>query len=297
MNLVFKDKNQTGDADSPILYKDLRVNDGTLFCIDFSNRGMLVDFDLSKGIYDLADGVPLKDEENIVMDASIRTSSSTAIFPTLTPRRGMPMTFLGNVDFGSYNSGILIKGVGQYLYDKQPKSLILTWVSRDSSITNTAGQRFARASAIENNGGNNPYNIAFYIPGDGTGNQLSLAFATKSSFVNYNIGEDTPIQMAIEYVSPTEPCRLFVNGTYIGTGSQVEGSFGEPTNDDVLAVGGIAVNSSVRQPIDLYHLSLHDLSLTGMTADELVAMDYEYVNGIGRFEGLPTRRPYANLSV
>lgn len=296
MNLVFKNLNQAGDPSKPFLFKDRRVNEGTLFCIDFSNEGALVQSDLSKGITDLADDVPLRGANEITTFPQIAHSLNATI-PELTDKKGMPMTFLGTIDNGMYNTGIRIKGVGNYLYEKQPSAIFLVWMQQVSGVANPSGGSIIRAAANPSGGGTLPTNFQFYHPGAGQVSVVSMSLGTKSGFVNRQLVLDTPTQLAIVRTSATEPCRLFVNGQFVGVGPGPSSTFGAPLEDDITAIGGVANNNTFRNPSDLFHVSLHDLSLVGMSADDFIVMDYEYVNGIGQFEGLPTRRPYANLPI
>src|SRR5690606_2133994 len=120
-NLVIRNMNEVADENAPVIYADAIVNDGTLFALDFSNRGMLSNYDLSRGVRDLAEGTPVR-SGIITLPEIAFNDTYTPSLPPLTDDRGFPTLSLAGGG-GLYSSGLMIQGVGKYLYDNQPNCL------------------------------------------------------------------------------------------------------------------------------------------------------------------------------
>src|SRR5690606_37124295 len=117
---------------------------------DFSNRGMLNNYDLSRGVSDLAEGTPVRENIATLPEVGFNNTYMDEL-PPLTEDKGFPTISLGG---GSqmYTTGLMIQGVGQYLYENQPHCLFITWVKMDTSAENTAAARFIRLAQTGGNG-------------------------------------------------------------------------------------------------------------------------------------------------
>lgn len=285
-NLVIKNNNQSAEPNAEKLYLDAMVNKGTIFALDFSNTGMLIDYDLSKGITDLSEGAEAHDNVTTFPQLGLNPA---AVIPELTDKKGFPMAFLGG---GSdmYSTGIMIQGAGQYLNDNQPHSLFIMWIEMDMDVEGITASRIIRLGQSGGNG----YALTVNL-GSTTSPWVNISLGGKLSTGNLDIGSDTPTQIAVEWRGGSLGNRFYVNGTLMGENENTEGSFGAPTNDDILAIGGITPGIDRNSAGIVYHASLHDLDVSGMTAQELVDKNYQYVNQLGQYEDYPTKRPYANL--
>lgn len=285
-NLLIRNVNETAMPGAPVIYPDAIVNDGTLFALEFSNRGMLVDYDLSKGVSDLAENTPVRDDIQTFPQLGLNPA---AVIPALTDKKGFPMTFLGGGS-NMYNSGIMIQGVGQYLNDNQPHALFIMWIEMDMDVEGITASRIIRLGQSGGNG----YALTVNL-GSTESPWVNISLGGKLSTGNLDIGADAPTQIAVEWRGPNLGNRYYVNGVLAGENDNTEGSFGTPANDDILAIGGITPGIDRNSAGIVYHASLHDLDVASVSAIDLVEKNYEYVNQIGRYENLPTRRPYANL--
>lgn len=291
MNLIIRNTNENAEPGAPKIFDDARVNEGTIFSIEFSNRGALVGYDLNKGIKDLAHNTGAR--EGITTYPNIE---STDGLPELTAKKGFPMARLGN-DVVMMETGITIKGVGSYLYSRQPKSVMIVWLEMDFTLANPEDFRSARIlRAPHTEGGVLPFNVSVSLPST-INPYVSVFLAGKSGANNLSIGSSGSAQVAVEFTGPDTPHRIYLNGVLQGVGSQSEGEYGQPDSEDLLTIGGYSPSSETYgQPAVLYEATLHDLDVSGLTAQEVINQDYEYVNEIGRYEGKGTRRPYANIA-
>ena len=289
MNLVFKNLNEEGDPNDEYLYKDVRVNKGTIFGLDFSNRGMLLNYDLSKGITDLAEDAPAHEGITTYPEFGL---GNNGIIPELTEKRGLPLIYAGNQP-AEYTSGIRLQGVGSYLFEKRPRTLYIIWVGWDLSLTE--GSKPTRAIRLGQSTGSLLHALTVNFASTIGSPALSVSIAGKSGTGNITVNGNNSSQIALEYVGENEPNRYWINGVYQGEGSASEGTFESPVGDDILAIGGLFPSSSDFNNGIIYNSFLHDLDAAGMSAEALVEQDYNYVNELGSFEGTGCKRPYANV--
>src|SRR5690606_35399718 len=91
------------------LQKDAVVSSGTLFCLDFSNAGCVLNSDLAT-VSDLA--VYAKNDLGIpnVVGFSL---TDRGVKPALTALKGYPVVNLGSYSATAFDSGINIQGIDQ----------------------------------------------------------------------------------------------------------------------------------------------------------------------------------------
>src|SRR5690606_24339947 len=148
-------------------------------------------------------------------------------YPDLTPKKGLPMAFLGN-EIYMYRSGIIIRGVGQYLYDNQPNSVNIFWVGfSEPAVQNVSrGVRVAQASGITGN-----YALSLLFQSCSGSPSLSIRVAGKSGSCNIGASRDTATQVAVEFRGADLPTRYYINGGLAGEGSVSTGKFEEPSQE------------------------------------------------------------------
>lgn len=280
MNLVIKNTNETAPLGAEKVYKDALVSEGTLMLIDFSNRRSTIDYDLEKGVFDLA-GDAAK-ELNVNTDPEVALDLPIEI----TPDRGLPGSPTGAAGNNDFTKGVLFKNIGKYLFDNQPKSIVSFWLKLDMSAPNIAAGLMVRSQDVGSAG-----NITLQA-GSAVNPTLSVRFADKISLANRNIGTDY-IQVAVEFTGPTTANKVYINGSYDSDGTTTSGGFVENSLEDILRLGqpsGVASN-----PITLYRMLIEDLDVSGRSAQQVVTKDYNYVNALGEYTGIQ-KRPYANVA-
>lgn len=287
MNLVFKNNNAVAPDGAPKIYPDRRVNDGTITMIEFSNQFSAVGGDLNVGIRDLAANTLAR--EGIISHPKIGASWPQSL--KLDEKSGLLMDGLTNNDF--YGTGVRIEGVSSYLYNKQPNVLMLLWVALNQyDVDNVRSGRVLRAGTNKEA----VFNMTVVAPST-INPYISVSIGNKSGFVNQDIGFNQPTQLAVEFVDGSTENRLYMNGVFVGTGGAASGSFLPTTPaNDFLSIGGMTPTSGQHNPVTFYEHEMHDLSISGRTALDIVEENYNYVNGLGEFsQFLGVRRPYANL--
>lgn len=293
-NLLIKDVNQVASPGAVRVYKEGSVNDGTLFCIEFSNKAATIGGDLTRPITDLADDTPVRQGVGgipIETDPIIKQSPTNPII--LTEDYGFPMTYVGNEQL-VYDRGVLIHGLGNYLHEKQPKSVFIFWVGFGQVGENQTATRGLKLG--QTGGATSPYMVSVNFPSASGSHSVSLLAAGKSGTGVITIPGQSG-QVAVEYTGPTTPNKWYLNGVYQGEGSSASGGFGEIEGDGVLAIGGNFPNEyEFGSNAIIYKAVGHDLDFSGLTAEQVVKKDYELVNGLGEYAGIEgVRRAYANV--
>lgn len=273
--LVIKNNLLTGGSGK--LYRDVIVNAGTLLCLDFSNKGCLTNDNLST-VRDLAKEA--KDDLSIPNNVQFKVTDRGTV-PPLTTKKGYPIVDLGSYSATANDSGLQVKGIDEYLFAKQPHSLMVLWLDCAGTSRSNLGSDNVIASSDSN-----AENIRLT---GGAGATVSLRFGG-IGFVNYNVGTNVS-QLAVEYIDSTQPLKLYVNGRYYGLSSANGYGFKAATANPL----NIGAKTPLRNTtINLYRPDIFDLTKYGKTALEVVERDYNYVNALGEFEGI-TKRPYANI--
>lgn len=269
--LVIKNNLLSGGTQK--LYRDVIVEKGTLFCFDFSNGGCVSNDDLTT-VRDLA--LESKQELGIVNDVSFNVTDRGTV-PDLTDKKGYPMVDLGSYSANSYDSGLNVYGIDEYLFEQQPSKVVWTlWLSYDS-VFGATSVRYMMAG----NTGN------FYAQGSFN---VSMNF-NASSIITHPISSNS-VQLSVERQGNGLPNKIYINGKYVEDGSMDAGVFLENINNNPFSIG-------VKTPITssgaiLYRTFMEDLTVSGRSALEVVQKDYNYVNALGEFAGIEPR-PYANL--
>lgn len=283
MNLVIKNQHEESENGERI-YRDALVSEGTLMLVDFSNGGTTFNKDLTKGVYDLA-----RDAAELIGLYTSPEFLSKTTLPTLSDKDGLPLVDLGAFGTSDFDTGLNFHGIGKYLYENQPRTLMTFWLELDTSRGNLRDGRII--STPDSGGVGN--NLRVLTP-SAVNTTISANLAGKSTLSSYNIGNKTPTQVSIEYVNSSTPSNIYINGELLGVGSAAEGGFTQPTENDLLSIGFKSVigNNSMAT---LYRFMLEDLTKSGRTASQVVAKDYNYVNQLGEFASKPTKRPFANV--
>lgn len=269
--LVIKNNLLSGGTQK--LYRDVIVEKGTLFCLDFSNAGCLRNDDLTT-VRDLA--LESKQELGITDNVSFDVTDR-GVVPALNANKGYPIVNLGSYNVNSYDSGLNIFGIDEYLFNEQPENVIITlWVGT-GSITEAASNEWIRAGNRDN------------FRATGALDQTSMHF-TASSLVNESLPNIK--QLSVERQGVGLPNKIYINGKYVGEGSANAILFSENTAGNPFSIGAKAPLTDTN--LVLYRAFMEDLTVSGRTALEVVQKDYNYVNGIGEFAGIEPR-PFANL--
>ncbi|MDR2274343.1 MAG: hypothetical protein LBF27_25775 [Sphingobacterium sp.] len=282
MNVVIKnqrDKSTTGEK----LRRDALVSDGTLMLLDFSNGGTTFEYNLSKGIYDLA--------RDAAFDLDVETNpvlKSKTVIPDLTAGKGLPGISLGATTVTDYTAGLLIEDVSEYLYLKQPHALLFFWVRIDLSRPNIASSYIAKSQD-----GGTAGNISIQAPSS-VNPYVSVRFADKITAANLNIGS-TYAQIGAEFINGTTANKLYVNGVFSANGTTVNGGFLQPTGDKLVALGARGA-AGVACPLNLYRIGIEDLDISGRTASEVMRKDWEYCTQTGEYLNKPTKRPFIDVA-
>src|SRR5690606_21298726 len=112
-------------------------------------------------------------------------------------------------------TGIQIRGLNNYLYQQQPRSLLIVWLELQVIEGSAAPNRFMRTTTVSE--GSLPYNITAIRNSVNT--SFSMYLAGKSGFNNENVDENVSTQVAVEFIDSQTPLNLYKNGVLVGTGS------------------------------------------------------------------------------
>lgn len=280
MALVIKIAGLFSGGESPVVYKDALVNEGTLLLHDYSNRGCLREFSIKHNstFFDLASDVS-KDKLGIDNEGFMDLPENPDI--ELTEGRGIPMNSIIK-----YASSVNPKGVNMgtdltdYLYEEQPRLLALYWARASDEQTIN--------SVFLSSGNQSDRNIVLNTSASSF--QGSLAGGSSGS---EPLGEGSLklVQYGVEFSGAGLNNRGFVNGNFKETGSIIPTGFIKET-DGLLLGSRISVPEDRNTNTVVYRLMIVDLDKAGMSAEEIVQKDWEYCTGTGQYAGLPTRRPF-----
>lgn len=286
MGIILKVDGEVAPVGAEVIFRDALVENGSLLLHDYSNRGTLDNFDLTKGANDLARESSLK--LGIDNRAKFRYNQLVVDKPVLSAGKGFRMTWLGRRasgdnserDFG-FNLG---RDLDNYLATNQPsKVLMIVWVRVDETIP--LGGLFLGASTNKQ-GATHNYNLR---GGSLDVGEVGLGIGGYSM---QNTGSVNVMQLGVEYSGPNNKLTRWWNGT-LRTNSNVlnAGEFGFPTEDFMIGSNLIGHDSNAI----IYRVLVEDLTVSGRTAEEVVVRDWDYCNGIGQFAGKPTKRPFIDL--
>lgn len=276
MTLVIKNNLVSGGLGK--LYRDVMVSNGTLTLVDFSNKGCLKDENLTT-VRDLA--LEAKNDLNIPNNISFNVTDR-GIVPNLNDKKGYPIVNLGSYSSTANDSGLKIIGIDDYLNENQPHSLIVVWYD----ATGMDRENLSSDSLIKS-GDALFENIRMT---GGAGALASIRFGGTGSS-NYNPGNSV-VQVAVEYIDNTQPCKVYVNGKYHGLGSSNAYGFKPANSNNPLNIG--VKSPGKNSTVNIYRMFIEDLDVSGRTALEVLEKDYNYVNALGEFSSI-SPRPFSNL--
>lgn len=280
MSLVIKSLGTTAPEGAEKLYRDALVQKGSLFCVDFSNRGTLENFSLSP------DAPVLNLAREAASELGVVTIANSSFMPghQLTEGKGVVGFQEGSLDQDT--TGISFEGnLFDYLVQNQPNSLAILWVdSQESAETPHASYVQVITSAIPGETNVSGDNLRSTLLSGEYANLVFGGSGLTGSQVSNLSGRN---QLAVEF-RPGQTNRVFINGVYIGDGSSVTEFEG---NQSHFGLGRI--NQSRPSGAAAYRILIEDLEVSGRTADEVVLKDYNYVHALGEFEGIP-KRPFVD---
>lgn len=281
MGLVIKIKGAEAQ-DGKKLYRDALVSKGTLLLHDYSNKGGVYDRDLAKGALDLSREASVSLN---VHNGSEFKYSPAATKPELTNGGGYRMDWLGrNLTYPDANNGIQLgKSLTQYLVDNKPHFVMICWVYYDTTAVDVGGVFLDPESSIE--GGNGKL-IRLGHAANGSGNFNPTLLGVTGGF---GISKNTLLQYALEVESEFTPMNRFINGIYDGQTGDNYG-FGDTAPD--LFIGNNFLGAPQNMSAIMYRWVIEDLSVSGRNAADVVQEDWEYCNGIGKYAGTESKRPF-----
>ncbi|NKI28266.1 hypothetical protein HCG49_17060 [Arenibacter sp. 6A1] len=275
MTLVIKSLGTTAPSGAKKLYRDALVVNGTLFHVDFSNRGSLNNFNIRKDslVYDLSreSSIPL----GITTTGSVNLISDIDL--TLTDGKGFTLenpNLPVNKNQGLYfNAADLMS----YLVNNQPHCVWVGWARRKINADDTNNELVRSVSGGDYSIKNIRSNITY--------NTLTPTFGGGSYQIPINEGE--LFQFAIEFTSGQKN-KVYLNKNFIGDGSVVSSGF-IPADKFGL------FNSNVGTPTGaaFYRTFIEDLDVSGRKVEDILQKDWQYVHGIGQFEGVE-KRPFVD---
>lgn len=267
-----------------VVYYDALVDEGTLFIHDYSNRGTLVNFNFQDGSIarDLARQISLP----IGIDNSTELVAASGTTPELTAGRGINIRSFVNSSNTTGPHGFDLGGdMCEYLYNNQPETLFIAWVRfmgniEEDPVNNTG-------PIIQSAHSSDPQ--AIYLANNQIGNPiLHLAGVSAGSYPVGTIGNLA--QVAVHFKGAGTTMTRFMDGENIG--ESVNDATGFPDGYDFLNIGG---RTQARPNTNIYRVLVADLTLSPLTAEEIVKKDWEYCNGTGQYSGRPTRRPFIDV--
>lgn len=264
MALIIINKNVKGTGNK--VYRDALTTDGTLSLFDFSNKGFLKNYDISKKIIDLSEG------NSIGGDNIVFSKEDRGTFPYLTEDKGLPLINYGSYSANNKGKGFVINNVSSYLYEKQPNTLFVFWLKLKKE----------GANAVIIDGGINQRQVR--LNNAGVAN-ISMTIAGKVSFSNYNTDYNL-VQLGVEFRKDKTNIS-YVNGLKFSESMTTEGLFEAPNETKTIDFG-IKLPGLDSRGV-LYRGLIEDLEVSGRKALEVVKKDYEYVSGTGQYTGIAPR--------
>lgn len=282
MALVIKIAGLVSGGESPVVYKDALVNEGSLLLHDYSNRGCLKDFSINHGsaFYDLASDVS-KDKLGIDNGGVMNLPENPNI--ELTEGKGIRIEDIRLHATSSNPRGVNMgKDLLDYLYQENPNTLTIYWAR--ASTQEGGGEILTSGSSSDRH---------IRMNTSVTGFQSSLAGGTSGS--HSLTPELKLVQYAVEYDKGREFNRRFINGVgSSGLGTIPATGFTDDYSDLLLGVRSATPAENVTTTV-VYRVMIVDLDKAGMSAEDIVKQDWEYCTGTGQYEGLPTKRPFIDV--
>lgn len=276
MTLVIRNKNIIL-TEGTKLYRDALVTVGTVYLTDLSNRGATQNGAVKNGdkIFDLGRESSLDMDVNA--EGYIVTNKADS---ALTAKKGF--SAIGISGNGAF--GVNIPDVLDYLTNnKTHKFLFSIWVN-----TGTTGNSLGFIRSY--GGGTDWTNTAFRANISNTGNLTMTIGGAVISGATFLPAPNTDARIAYLYQGVGLPLKVWVNGVYKGETPAVTTGF--DAIGKTIVIGKPEISALGSQTF--YRMLIEDLDVSGRNADDVVQKDYNYVNAIGEYTGIP-KRPYANL--
>lgn len=274
MGLVIKITGADAQGGSK-LYRDALVSTGTLILQDFSNKGTLDDFSLAQNapVHDLSRDVS-KNILNINNFSNFNHNAS--VTPALTNGKGLDTSTLGINTGGALKLGINYKrDLLDYLGDNPNNNILLIcWVRSIAVGTGT----FVTSTNTDN-----LYPIRMH---QGSSNIISITLAGTAG-PGTVLSNDVIAQVGVEFTGIGNELNCYLDGNDNGQSDNVATGFGTPNSD--LVLGKI---DTIQRGGIMYRWLIEDLTVSGRTAAEVVQDDWEYCNGIGKYAGTNSKRPF-----
>lgn len=275
MTLVTQNLGATAPAGAKKAFGDALVEQGTLQLVDFSNGGTLVG-------NSVADGKPVNNLA--VLSAMeygfIGHGSVVGNGMALTPGKGFDAT--GGAAGGG--QGVFFQeAVLDYLKaNESTNEYIFVFWTRAKSADFVGGGLFRSL-----NGSTTSYtdiranisSIKSISPVLGVGSNGSVLIDASDGMI---------IQVGITFKMGEFP-DIFKNGSFLNAGTVSATGFSGISNQ--MGIGKVETGPAPTAPI--YRWLIEDLTVTGRTAEEVVRKDYDYVYGIGQYQGI-IRRPFVD---
>lgn len=274
MSVVLKSVGATAPEGASKLYRDAVVNSGTLFAVDFSNKGTLKNYDVTSGapVLDLAREAA--SDLGFINSASVIGDEDFS----LTAGKGFNT---GDATSGD-NKGILVSGgLGDYLASNQPHSLLILWYR--AQATPTGNFQFFRS--IEGTSYSNT-NIRANFNSSAFGLGLAVTFGGTATPVNpiTRTEEGQLVQFAVEFQGVGQPLKIYKNGVLV---TQSSGNATGFTSSDAFGIGrmeDVGVGNA-----GLYRMIVEDLDVSGRSVYEALQDDYHYCRGVGKYDAIAPR--------
>ncbi|WP_313261857.1 hypothetical protein [Sphingobacterium sp.] len=284
MGLLLVNKNQdySGNPSAERFQYDALATEGTLLCYDFARQSM-APVGLKKGgmVRDLG-----RNGNSLNNDTTFKvTSIANEGLDFLTDG-----TFLlRNTSAGANEATGIDLGtkIQQYLKDNNvKKALFIVWIKTEASGFNAGAViQSTTSEAIGNNhvirlSLQSTGNIVITLAGAPTGN-ISPSDAS---------GKHRQIAVAYEFGKPLTVYKSTVLHSYSANNA---GAWGIPNSSFIIGQNSGSDGNLTTATIG--RVILEDLDRSGRTSLDVIKEDYDYVNGIGKYAGKNTKRPYADL--
>lgn len=284
MGLLIVNKNQdySGNPNAEKYYLDARVSEGTLLLYDFSRKSTLPSGTLKNNdiVNDLAKGASQLDNSTSFLVTSEANKDLDFLIDGAYLIRNTSLTSGG---IGGIN---LEQDIQNYLLQNNvQKALLILWVYNEASASNTVA--IVNSNTEESIGTGRILRAS----AQSTGAVVVTMGGAQTNPISVANPEDKFAQIAVIY-NQGSPLTVYKNNTQIGSSSAIAGGWGLPSDD--LVIGQRTGADGNLTTAKLGSIMFEDLDASGRSATDIIRKDYEYVNGIGEFEGIQ-KRPYANL--
>lgn len=271
MAIIIKSLDTVAPVGAKKLYRDALVSNGTLGLIDFSNKGSQDNIKILNGetVNDLSreasKEIGVINNFQVVGSPTSFTLTDGMGFATLNREGSLNVNQLNGLSFGKDISNKIPTG-GGFLWSVWLRRKIDGDTATPVIRTADNGDNF-KMSSFKNEG----FTVSF---GGG-----SHTFSTSNR-------DGELLQLSLLYNGVGQKPTAFFNGTIADSFVRTEECTGFiPNIESVIGTyeGALGVDIAV------YRMIFEDLNISDRLAAQVVALDYEYVTGIGRYEGIQPR--------